>query len=64
MNKYHIRIDGVQSKDSYTYQELVDMGLFELDKNGIEVKIQQTKFLNLLNLFIFQNVNLMILHII
>lgn len=38
MNKYHIRIDGVQSKDSYTYQELVDMGLFELDKNGIEVK--------------------------
>lgn len=41
MNRYHIRIDGEQSTDSYTYQELVDMGLFELDANsldGIEVK--------------------------
>lgn len=41
MNQYHIRIDGEQSTDSYTYQELVDMGLFELDTdslNGIEVK--------------------------
>lgn len=41
MNQYHIRIDGVQSTDSYTYQELVDMGLFELDAdslNGIDVK--------------------------
>lgn len=41
MNQYHIRIDGEQSTDSYTYQELVDMGLFELDAdslNGIEVK--------------------------
>lgn len=41
MNRYHIRIDGEQSAGSYTYQELVDMGLFELDANdldGIEVK--------------------------
>lgn len=41
MNQYHIRIDGEQSTDSYTYQELVDMGLFELDTdglNGIEVR--------------------------
>ena len=41
MNQYHIRIDGVQSPASYTYQELVDMGLFDLDNssmNGIEVK--------------------------
>lgn len=41
MNQYHIRIDGEQSTDSYTYQKLVDMGLFELDAdslNGIEVK--------------------------
>lgn len=41
MNQYHIRIDGEQSTDSYTYQELVDMGLFELDAdslNGIEIK--------------------------
>ena len=41
MNQYHIRIDGEQSTDSYTYLELVDMGLFELDAdslNGIEVK--------------------------
>ena len=41
MDRYHIRIDGEQSTDSYTYQELVDMGLFELDANdldGIEVK--------------------------
>lgn len=41
MNQYHIRIDGEQSTDSYTYQELMDMGLFELDAdslNGIEVK--------------------------
>lgn len=41
MNQYHIRIDGEQSADSYTYQELVDMGLFELDAenlSGIEVK--------------------------
>lgn len=41
MNQYHIRIDGEQSTDSFTYQELVDMGLFELDVdnlNGIEVK--------------------------
>ena len=41
MNKYHIRIDGKQSTNSYTYQELEGMGLFELDAdslNGIEVK--------------------------
>lgn len=41
MNRYHIRIDGEQSADSYTYQELVDMGLFELDSenlSGVEVK--------------------------
>ena len=41
MNQYHIRIDGEQSTDSYTYQELVDMGIFDLDTNslnGIEVK--------------------------
>ena len=38
MNQYHIRIDGVQPTNSYTYQELVDMGIFELDANGIEVK--------------------------
>lgn len=41
MNQYHIRIDGEQSTDSFTYQELVDMGLFELNAdslNGIEVK--------------------------
>ena len=41
MERYHIRIDGEQSTDSYTYQELVDMGLFELaanDLDGIEVK--------------------------
>lgn len=41
MNQYHIRIDGEQSTNSYTYQELVDMGLFELDAdslNGIEIK--------------------------
>lgn len=38
MNKYHIRIDGVQSTDSYTYEELVDMDLFELEAEGIEVK--------------------------
>lgn len=48
MNQYHIRIDGEQSTDSYTYQELVDMGLFELDAdslNGIEVKkITKTNF--------------------
>ena len=45
MNYYHIRIDGEQSANSYTYKELVDMGLFELDSinsNGIEVK-QTTK---------------------
>lgn len=41
MNRYHIRIDGEQSTSSYTYQELVDMGLFDLGAdgiNGIEVK--------------------------
>ena len=38
MSKYHIRIDGVESTDSYTYKELVDMDLFELDADGIEVK--------------------------
>lgn len=41
MNQYHIRIDGEQSTDSYTYQELVEMGIFDLDNdslNGIEVK--------------------------
>ena len=41
MDQYHIRIDGEQSIDSYTYQELVDMGLFDLDAdslNGIEIK--------------------------
>ena len=46
MNQYHIRIDGEQSADSYTYQELVDMGLFELDAdnvNGIEVKKAKNK---------------------
>ena len=41
MNQYHIRIDGEQATVSYTYQELVDMRIFELDAdslNGIEVK--------------------------
>lgn len=41
MNHYHVRIDGEQSTGSYTYKELVDMGLFELDADslkGIEVK--------------------------
>lgn len=41
MNQYHIRIDGEQATDSYTYKELVDMGVFELDAyrlNGIDVK--------------------------
>lgn len=41
MNRYYIRIDGEQSAGTFTYQELVDMGLFELDSNslnGIEVK--------------------------
>lgn len=38
MNRYQICIDGEQSVDSYTYQELVNMGLFELDVDGIEVK--------------------------
>ena len=41
MNQYHIRIDGEQTPDSYTYQELVEMGIFDLDNdslNGIEVK--------------------------
>ncbi len=41
MNRYHIRIDGEQSTGSYTYQELVDMGLFDLGAdgiNGIEIK--------------------------
>lgn len=53
MNKYHIRIDGVQSKDSYTYQELVDMGLFELDKNGIEVKNTTNKIFKPIKSFYF-----------
>lgn len=47
MNQYHIRIDGDQSTDSYTYQELVDMGLFELDAdslNGIEEKTTKPNF--------------------
>lgn len=51
MNQYHIRIDGEQSTDSYTYQELVDMGLFELDAdslNGIEIKkITKSNFIPL-----------------
>lgn len=41
MNQYNIRIDGEQTPDSYTYQELVEMGIFDLDNdslNGIEVK--------------------------
>ena len=38
MNQYHIRIDGLQAKETYTYQELVEMGLFELDADGIEVR--------------------------
>ncbi len=38
MKRYNIRIDGRESVDSYTYQELVDMGLFELETNGIEIK--------------------------
>ena len=41
MNQYYIRIDGKQSNNTYTYQELVDLGLFELDVDslrGIEVK--------------------------
>lgn len=41
MNKYDIRIDGEQLIESYTYLDLVEEGLFELeadDLNGIEVK--------------------------
>ena len=38
MNQYYIKIDGLQANETYTYQELVDMGLFELDANGIEVR--------------------------
>ena len=41
MNRYHIRIDGIVPSKSYTYQELVTMGLFDLDDksmNGIEIK--------------------------
>ncbi len=41
MNRYHIRINGKEVTESYTYQELKDNGLFELDENnmnGIEVK--------------------------
>ena len=56
MNQYHIRIDGEQSTDSYTYQELVDMGLFELDKenlNGIEVKKTTNKIFEPIKSFCF-----------
>ena len=43
MNQYHIRIDGEQSTDSYTYQELVDMGLFELDADGLnDIEVKKT----------------------
>lgn len=38
MKRYNIRIDGSESANSYTYQELVDMGLFDLETNGIEIK--------------------------
>ena len=41
MNRYHIRIDGIVPSKLYTYQELVTMGLFDLDEksmNGIEIK--------------------------
>lgn len=53
MNQYHIRIDGVQSRDSYTYQELVDMGLFELDEDGIEVKKTTNKIFKPIKSFCF-----------
>ena len=46
MNKYHIRIDGIESEGSFTYQELVDMGLFNLPERalkGIEVKRSRNK---------------------
>lgn len=43
MNQYHIRIDGEQSTNSYTYQELVDMGLFELDADGLDgIEVKNT----------------------
>lgn len=46
MKRYNIRIDGSESVNSYTYQELVDMGLFELETNGIEIKqSSQTNFM-------------------
>ena len=56
MNQYHIRIDGEQSTDSYTYQQLVDMGLFELGKenlNGIEVKKTTNKIFEPIKSFCF-----------
>ena len=56
MNKYHIRIDGEQSSNSYTYQELVDMGIFELDEddlNGIEVKKTTNKIFKPIKSFCF-----------
>lgn len=46
MKRYNISIDGSESVNSYTYQELVDMGLFELETNGIEIKqSSQTNFM-------------------
>lgn len=56
MNQYHIRIDGEQSTDSYTYQELADIGLFSLDfdsKKGIEIKKTTDLQFTPLNSFVF-----------
>lgn len=56
MNKYHIRIDGIESQGSFTYQELVDMGLFLLPErglNGIEVKKTTNKVFKPLKQFYF-----------
>ena len=58
MNRYQIRIDGVQSVDSYTYQELVDMGLFDLGVDGIEIKnVTSSNFLPL-NSYYFAEKNI------
>lgn len=38
MNRYNVKIDGEISPNSYTYQELEDLGIFEFD----EIEIKQT----------------------
>lgn len=56
MNKYDIRIDGEQLIESYTYLDLVEEGLFELeadDLNGIEVKKTTDPYFVPLNQYYF-----------